>query len=98
MDLIQPIAIGSTLRRLASKLCCKNILPKLQNKFQPTQLGFGTKGGCEAAVHACRTFLNNTGEVLLKIDVKNAFNSIDRGTLLREAQKHTPDIFNYLWK
>ncbi|XP_047997279.1 uncharacterized protein LOC125234903 [Leguminivora glycinivorella] len=45
-------------------------------RFEPVQLGCGTKGGCEAAVHALRTFLKNSQcQVLLKIDIKNAFNS-----------------------
>ncbi|CAG9122416.1 unnamed protein product [Plutella xylostella] len=62
-------------------------------------LGFGTKGGCEAAVHAARSFLQHGGgEVLLKVDVANAFNSVDRGALLTEIKDHIPDIFHYMWQ
>lgn len=96
---IRPIAIGSTFRRLTSKVCCRNIVENLEPMFQPTQLGFGSKGGCEAAVHACRTFLHNFSEqVLVKVDVKNAFNSVNRDTLLAEVQNNIPHIYPYLWQ
>ncbi|KAI5645635.1 reverse transcriptase (RNA-dependent DNA polymerase) domain-containing protein [Phthorimaea operculella] len=96
---IRPIAVGSTLRRIASKICCKKVLPQLSSRFQPIQLGFGSKGGCEAAVHATRTYLeNNSGEVLIKVDVRNAFNSVDRGALLREIKEFLPALFPFLWQ
>lgn len=94
---VRPIAVGTTLRRLASKIAVRYILEKLQNLFEPVQLGFGVRGGCEAAVHALRTYLN-TGdcEVLLKIDVKNAFNSVNRDALLSEIKSNIPELYNYL--
>jgi len=35
-------------------------------------------------------------KVLLKLDVKNAFNSIRRGTVLQEAQKHLLEIYPFI--
>jgi hypothetical protein len=94
---VRPIAVGSTLRRLASKIAVRYIVSKLQPLFEPVQLGFGIKGGCEAAVHALRTFLSNAPcDVLVKIDVKNAFNSVNRDTLLTEIKTNVPEIYNYL--
>lgn len=94
---VRPIAVGTTLRRLASKIAVRHILSKLQPRFEPVQLGFGVKGGCEAAVHALRTYLKEGQcEVLLKVDVKNAFNSVNRDTLLAEVKSNTPEIYNYL--
>ncbi|XP_061706329.1 uncharacterized protein LOC133517161 [Cydia pomonella] len=94
---VRPIAVGTTLRRLASKLAVRHIISKLKPHFEPIQLGFGTKGGCEAAVHSLRTYLSNTtSEVLIKIDVKNAFNSVNRDTLLTETKHNLPEIYNYL--
>lgn len=87
------------MRRLVSKIYCKHLLPHLSSKFQPIQLGFWTRGGCEIAVHATRTFLESNGwEVLLKVDLKNAFNSVDRGALLSQVKQHTPSIFPFLWQ
>lgn len=97
---VRPIAVGGTFRRLASKLVCKKIAPHLKDLFQPYQLGFGSPGGCEAAVHAVRTFLShdNEADVLLKVDVKNAFNCIDRSSLLNEASFHIPEAYKYIWQ
>ncbi|CAK1589334.1 unnamed protein product [Parnassius mnemosyne] len=96
---IRPIAVGSTFRRLTSKLACRYIISNLKTKFQPTQLGFGTRGGCEAAVHSVRTFLTNSdADVLVKVDLRNAFNSIDRVTLLKEVANNTPEIYHYVWQ
>lgn len=94
---IRPIAVGCTFRRIASKVCCRHIYPKLTDILQPIQLGFGSKGGCEAAVHSLRNFINlDSGEVILKVDVKNAFNSVSRGSILNEIQNSIPETFHYL--
>ncbi|XP_063617938.1 uncharacterized protein LOC134790882 [Cydia splendana] len=94
---VRPIAVGSTLRRLASKIAVRYIISKLKPLFEPVQLGFGIKGGCEAAVHALRTYLSNSPcDVLVKIDVRNAFNSVNRDTLLTEIKNNIPEIYNYL--
>ena len=52
-----PIAIGFTLRRLASKCANTSLATNLATYFSPIQLGTGIPGGCEAAVHAARRFL-----------------------------------------
>jgi hypothetical protein len=56
---IRPIAIGSTFRRLASKLGCYYLSGEISNYLKPKQLGFGTRSGCEAAVHSVRSYLTN---------------------------------------
>lgn len=96
---IRPIAVGTVYRRLTAKICVKHIKQSLCKEFQPLQLGFGSQGGCEAAVHALRTFLTNEGcEVLLKVDIKNAFNSLDRNTLLTQVKNKIPFIYNFIWQ
>ena len=96
---IRPIAVGTTYRRMAAKICCKFYSEDVSEKFQPLQLGYGSKGGCEAAVHALSTYLNyGNGDVILKVDIKNAFNSVNRDTLLAEAKKEIPQIFSFLWQ
>ena len=75
---------------------CKGLLETLHLKavrVTPTLPAWGRHPrGCEAAVHATRSFIAQTqGEkVLLKLDVKNAFNSIRRDTVLQAAQPNTP--------
>jgi hypothetical protein len=60
-----------------------------------------TKLGCEAAIHITRTFVNNDqnrGKVLIKLDFKNAFNSVERDCILKEVQYHTPLLYPYLYQ
>ena len=65
----------------------------------PSQLGVGTPLGGEAAVHATRYFMDqpHNDKVFLKLDVKNAFNSIRRDIVLQEALKHLPEIYPFIW-
>ncbi|KAF2881322.1 hypothetical protein ILUMI_24852 [Ignelater luminosus] len=67
----------------------------------PFQLGFGTKGGCEAAVHCCRTFIHqntDTPKVLLKIDFRNAFNTVERNEMLKCVKNRIPKLYNILFQ
>ena len=74
------MTVRNTLRRLATKVGQKPIAHGLGNDFRPIQLGFETKGGCEAVVHAARQYLNGASHrrVLLKLDVCNSFNCMRR--------------------
>ena len=53
---IGPIATGVTYRRLATKVALRPLSTELGAELRLVQLGFGTPGGCEAAVHATRLF------------------------------------------
>jgi hypothetical protein len=60
-----------------------------------------TKLGCEATIHTTGTFVNNNQnrrKVLLKLDFKNAFNSVERDCILKKVQSHTPHIYPYLYQ
>ena len=54
---IRPIAVGNTIRRLVGKVVSRRVTDLMGQHLRPRQLGFGTKGGAEAAVHATRGFL-----------------------------------------
>lgn len=98
---IRPIAVGNTIRRITAKICCQYYRDSLGATLRPTQLGFGTKGGCEAAVHATRTYINNnagTSKVLLKIDFRNAFNTLERDIILECFKAQAPKMYKYMWQ
>ena len=88
---IRTIAVGTCLRRLATKVLMRSITPEIREALQPTQLGVGTPAGCEAATHAVRHYINpsTTPKVILKIDLKNAFNTIRRETILHQRVNDT---------
>jgi hypothetical protein len=98
---IRPIAIGNCLRRLTSKLACFQSRNIVNSYLSPHQLGVATKLGCEAAIYTTGIFVNNDqnrGKVLLKLDFKNAFNSVERECILKEVQWHTPLLYPYLYQ
>ena len=71
---IRPIAIGFTLRRLASKCANSFGTSQLKGLFYPHQLGIGIPGGCEAAIHSARRYLEGlpADHVVVKLDFFNA--------------------------
>ncbi|KAL1446882.1 hypothetical protein WDU94_010923, partial [Cyamophila willieti] len=98
---LRPIAIGSTFRRLVSKVSCSYVKHSLSQYFLPNQYGFGVPQGCETIIHSIRSFLNKnlqTPKILLKIDFSNAFNSIERDTMLARIREKCPQLYSYLWQ
>ncbi|GAV09476.1 hypothetical protein RvY_19015 [Ramazzottius varieornatus] len=92
------IAVGNTLRRLAGKIVVKRVGRVLEEQVRPEQVGCGTRGEAEAAVHAVRCFLEegrDKSQVLLKLDFKNAFNTIHRDVLLRVVRDSLPKYFPF---
>ena len=97
---IRPIAVGNTLRRLATKVLIFPTTAEIREQVQPTQLGVGTPAGCEAALRAVRHYMESTSspKVLLKIDLKNAFNSIRRDKILESVREHLPDTYHMFYQ
>ena len=95
---ILPIAIGDTLRRLASKCVSRKMLNKFKDHFAPVQLGAGTKNGCEAGAHAARNFIAQAscGNVFVKIDFANAFNTVRRDHILETIADKAPEVLNFV--
>ena len=89
---IRPISVGNVFRRLASKIAVKRVIPELP----PVQLDVGVSGGCEAAAHAVRTFVQSPvvpgNNVLVKLDSKNAFNTVRRDNFLEVCSSRAPSI------
>ena len=56
---VRPISVGCTLRRLVTKITSKRVVDDMAELLAPIQLGYGVRGGSEAAVHAARCFLSN---------------------------------------
>ena len=64
------------------------------------QLGVSTSGGCKAAAHAVRRYVRDCRHrrVLLKIGMRNAFNSMRRNSLLSAALVRTPGLYSLRWQ
>lgn len=98
---IRPIAIGNAFRRLAAKIACNKVSLKVGKHLFPKQVGFAVRGGCEAAVHAARKFISSIScprKVMLKIDLANAFNSLERDAILNAIKYKVPELFPLMWQ
>ncbi|CAG9109033.1 unnamed protein product [Plutella xylostella] len=98
---IRPIAVGSVFRRLVAKVGGRAVKSEMSVFLQPHQLGYGTALGCEAAIHATRSFAmtgceNASNDIILKVDLKNVFNSIERDGMLSKIQEHIPTLYPFL--
>ena len=92
---VRPIAVSSTLRRLTSKLVAMVGTSKLKDSLT-NQFGIGVRSGCEVAVHLTRQFFDDKRcNTILKIDYKNAFNSLHRHQIINTVAKNLPLAYNY---
>ena len=96
---VRPIAVGLTLRRMTTKALIKPGSETIGEYLRPHQLGYGTKGGCEAAVHSVRQLVDHSSErlVFIKLDIKNAFNSIQRSHILHEVSTNMPNLYKFFY-
>ena len=94
---IHPIAIGYAWRRIAAKCANTYAVAKLADYFGPIELGVGVPDGCEAAVHATRRFAehNPDDQVIVKLDLTNAFNSLYRYAMLEAISARVSAIYNF---
>ena len=93
---VRPIAVGETLRRLVSKVLCQSVRTDAAQFFWPLQVGVGVSMGGEAAIHTVRQWIErnsqSSGKVLLKVDFRNAFNSVTRHAFLAETRDSFPGL------
>jgi hypothetical protein len=94
---IRPIAVGYTWRRIAAKCANAHAIEMLKDYLQPSQLGVGVPGGCEAAVHATRRFVESmpAGYCVVKLDFSNAFNCLHRDAMLDAVLRKVPGIYKF---
>ena len=93
--------MGLTLRRLVAKVAGHHVRDEMSDLLAPRQLGYGVKGGAEAAVHAARSYVldsqlhppDQQDRYLLKLHFCNAFNSIRRDKMLQAVREFAPDLF-----
>ena len=96
---IQPIAIGRTLRRLVAKVASRRVVSQMQTILSPLQLGYATPLGAEAAIHSARQYLVDlpADHGMVKLDFRNAFNSVRRDKVLESALEHTPELYPFIY-
>ena len=71
-----------------------------QDLFGSLQVGVATKGGGEAVIHAVRKLAKKYGDdpdrIMLKVDLSNAFNMVDRTEMLKQVKKKIPFLYDWV--
>ena len=92
---IRPVSVGCTVGRFAARTCEKYTRGLLQ-ALSPLRVG--TSSGCEAVLHAARQYVFSPEHislhdvhVLIKVDVRNAFNELNHPAFLEKFQLRCPE-------
>ena len=76
------------------------MLNSLEVSLAPRQLGYGSPLGCEATVHAARSYLesvsSSSDKLMLKMDFRNAFNILRRDKMLQSVSVMSPMFFQFV--
>ena len=98
---LRPIGISEILRRIAGKVVMSVVKKDVITSTSSLQVCAGQEAGAEAAIHATQN-IYMTGEAVLKheavllIDSENAFNLINRKSMLHNISIIHPIISNYI--
>ncbi len=97
---VRPIASGDPLRRVVSKCYCYNMIDDIREHFEPLQHGCSING-TERIVHLFRDLVDkeafDSTKLVLKLDMKNAFNSVSRQAIFAATVKHFPSLSRYVY-
>lgn len=99
---VRPLAVGIIWRRLISRIACSVVSKSehVQKYLAPFQFAVGVPSGSEALIHVVRqvcTSLKHEDYVLLSLDAKNAFNSVERQLLLEQVEAYCPELSRYTY-
>ena len=91
------IAVNVTLQCLASKCANTHGAARMAPLFGPRQLGVIIRGGCEAAIHSARRYLQSLApdHIMVKLDFANAFNSLHRSDMLLSVRDRLPELYAF---
>ena len=95
---LRPIVVSNTFSRLSAKFAGYHVFESRQARYGSRQVGVGTKRGAELASHVFRCLIESPQpkeKVILKIELENVFNSINRQFMLEKTFELHPEVYNY---
>ena len=94
---IRPIAVGDTLRRLTAKCLLGVVNPSASTFLLPLQVGVQVPNAAERVARHVSLWARTRAEdeIILQVDMRNVFNSIDMQEMLNEVKSRTPLLYPY---
>lgn len=90
------IAVGTIWRGLCSKIVATSVCGAMATYLGKYQFGVGISGGGESIMHSANRLLESKGTqnnlTMMLIEFTNAFNLIDRTTVIKEVRNKCPSI------
>ncbi|KAI0557135.1 reverse transcriptase [Gracilaria domingensis] len=98
---LRSLAMGLVWRRFVARVLAVSVSrnPDLLAYLQPHQFAVGMPCGTEAVIHILRATCNKLRQkelVVISIDARNAFNSIERQCILSGVTQHCPGIARFI--
>ena len=97
---VRPIAVGNIFRRLTSKCACSLLYSRIRAYFGALQVGVACSGGAEQVIHSMRMAVDQNwldpDFIIMKVDFSNAFNSVNRQSMLEQCHTHFPDLLPWV--
>jgi len=98
---IRPIAAGNTIRRWVAKCFCSIHKAEWAEELCPWQVGVAVRGGAEGLIHYVRQVWEEKREdpdfVIMKLDMKNAYNRCNREIFFKWVCKYYPDMARFVY-
>ena len=95
-DTLRPIAIGECMRRLTAKTLCAASKEQASQLLWPLQIGVAMPLGTEVGLRTARQWMErhsaDVDAVFVKVDFKNAFNTVSRQAFLEQCRLHMPGL------
>lgn len=93
----RPIGIGEVIRRIVGKCIMAVVKEDVRRAVGNLQVCAGQQAGGEAAIHAMREiFSDDECEAVLLVDAKNAFNTMNRKTMLHNIRIKCPSLATFV--
>ena len=96
---VRPIAVGEVLVRVGAKALAGDHAGAFSAFLTArAQVGVACAAGADATIHSVRLALASHRDwVALKLDFRNAFNTMPRSLILSQLREHFPDLLPYFF-
>jgi hypothetical protein len=89
----RPLGIGDAIIRVFTRCALNQQGVTIGRKLMPLQFGIGVSGGSEMMARMAQVSLDShEGQVLVSLDMKNAFNNISNVAMQKGVQEYAPSL------